>query len=474
MSDSSNRPLPSLDADVLVVGFGKAGKTLAATLGRLGRRVVMVEQSAGMYGGTCINIGCVPTKALVHAANERHDGVGDDEWFAAATGSMRELTDLLRGRNFAMLDAIEHVTVITGRARFVGPRTVEVSAGADRLRIAAEHVVVNTGAVPVMPDVPGLRESARVVTSTELLAATERPRRLVVLGGGFLGLEFAQMFRAFGSEVTVLESADRLLPHEDDDVALALADVLAGDGVTVVTGARATSVADLADGARVAYAVGDDEHAVDADAVLVATGRRPATDDLGLEAAGIEVTDRGAIRVDEFLRTSAPNVFAVGDVNGGPQFTYISLDDHRIVLDRLTGDGTRSTLDRVAIPTTAFVTPPLSRVGLTERAAEAAGHRVVVAAKPVAQIAAMPRARIVGDPRGLVKFVVDADTGLVLGATLFCVDSQEAINTVALAMRHRIPAAVLRDGVYTHPSATEAFNEVLAGVALPRGTSGAA
>jgi pyruvate/2-oxoglutarate dehydrogenase complex dihydrolipoamide dehydrogenase (E3) component len=198
--------------------------------------------------------------------------------------------------------------------------------------------------------------------------------------------------------------------------------------------------------------------------VLAATGRAPVTDGLDLEKAGIRTTPRGAIEVDEYLRTSQPHVFALGDVNGGPQFTYISLDDSRIVLDQLTGEGKRTTTDRVAVPATLFMTPPLATIGMTEKQARAAGHRITVARQNVADIVAMPRAYIVEETRGLMKFVIDADTDQILGAALLSVDAQELINTVALAMRHGITASELRDSIYTHPSSTEAFNDVIGAV----------
>jgi pyruvate/2-oxoglutarate dehydrogenase complex dihydrolipoamide dehydrogenase (E3) component len=201
--------------------------------------------------------------------------------------------------------------------------------------------------------------------------------------------------------------------------------------------------------------------------VLFATGRRPATADLGLDRAGIRTDDRGCIVVDEHLRTSVPGVFAIGDVNGGPQFTYISLDDYRIVLDQLTGAGTRATTDRVAVPSTTFLTPPLARIGINETRARALGLRILIGTKHVNDIAAMPRAKIVGETHGLIKVIVDAETDQILGATLFCVDAQEVINTVALAMRTRTTATQLRDAIWTHPSTTEGFNEVLAGLRPP-------
>ncbi|GAB1340722.1 reactive chlorine resistance oxidoreductase RclA [Streptomyces sp. E-15] len=456
--------MESLHVDLLVIGFGKGGKTLAARMGAAGRRVALVEQSAQMYGGTCINIGCVPTKALIHHAQSRRPGEPAQDSLLAAVSATTTLTDALRDRNFAMLDDIDSVTVLTGRARFLDEKSIEVSAGSDRLVVTAPVIVVNTGAEPVLPDIPGLRSSAYLRTSTDLIRAEGLPERLVVVGGGYLGLEFAGMYARFGSRVTVLEAGPRLLPREDADVAEATVGTLRDEGVTFVTDAEVVEVTDEDGHAAVRYRAAGEEHVLDTEAVLVATGRRPATAGLDLEAAGVRTTERGAIEVDEHLRSSRPHIFAVGDVNGGPQFTYISLDDSRIVADQLLGSGARTTADREAVPYTLFTTPPLSRVGLTEREARERGHDVRVASKPVAQIAAMPRAKIVGETRGLMKFVIDAATDRILGAALLSVDSQELVNTVALAMRHGVTASELRDTIYTHPSSTEAFNEVLGAV----------
>ena len=456
-----------LHVDVLVIGFGKGGKTLAATMGRKGQRVALVEQSDQMYGGTCINVGCVPTKALVHQAGARRPGDSAQEWYRQAIGGVNELTTLLRGNNFRNLDVIDTVTVITGRAVFLDPKTVEVSAGSDRLTITASTIVINTGSEPVVPDISGLRSSHFVATSTDLIHTADLPRRLVVLGGGYLGIEFAAMYRQFGAEVTVLESSPRILRHQDDDVAAVATDILRDQGINLLTGVEVTHVGDSKEHTILGYHKDGYRAKLDADAVLVAAGRAPATRGLGLEAARVQTNSRGAIRVDEHLRTSQPHIYALGDVNGGPQFTYISLDDARIVADQLLGSGTRSTADRRAVPHTLFMTPPLSTVGFTERQAREAGHRVKVAAKPISQIAAMPRARIVEDTRGLMKFVIDANTDEILGAALLSIDSQELINTVALAIRHQVTASELRDAIYTHPSSTEGFNEVLATASAP-------
>lgn len=447
----------TLSVDVLVIGWGKGGKTLAAALAGSGQKVSMVEQFETMHGGTCINIGCVPTKTLVHDAQERREDDDAAAYWARAVERRDTLIGTLRDVNHHMLADLDTVTLVDGRARFVAERTVEVAGGEDRLRITAPTVVVNTGAVPVRPDLPGI-DSPQVHDSTSIQHADPFPRRLAVIGAGPIGLEFASMFAGFGAEVTVLNRSAQLLTGEEPEVVDALGSVLEGDGITVLHEASAQAVEE---GPVVVASVGGQERRLEVDAVLVATGRRPATDGLWLETAGIDVDGRGAIVVDEHLRTSAHGVFAIGDVHGGAQQTYLSLDDHRIVLSQLTGDGSRSTSDRVAVPTTTFVTPPLSAVGLTEAEAREAGHEVLVAVQEVATIKAMPRPKTLGDPRGIVKLVVDAATDELLGARLFHVDSQEVINLLALALRTGTTATQLRDGIWTHPSSTEALNETL-------------
>jgi pyruvate/2-oxoglutarate dehydrogenase complex dihydrolipoamide dehydrogenase (E3) component len=450
----------SITADVLVVGFGKGGKTAAHALTAAGRRVVLVEESEHMYGGTCPNVGCVPTKMLVHYSNARRLEDDAQEFFANSVEGVRALTAAFRAGNFESLDAQDGASVITGRARFVDAHTVAVGEGDDRILVSAPTILVNTGSEPVVPAIPGLATSTHLVTSTDLIEKDRLPERLVIVGGGYLGLEFADIYQHFGAQVTVLEAAGRLLPREDDDVAQAVTDILAGDGVRIVTGAGVVEVRDDGATSTVVYEKDGQTLRVEGEAVLAATGRRPATANLELEAAGIRVTPRGAIEVDEHLRTSQPHIFALGDVNGGPQFTYVSLDDARIVLDQLLGEGRRSTTDRVAVPNTLFMTPPLATAGLTEKEARAQGRNIRVSRENVADIIAMPRAYTVEETRGLMKFIVDADTDLILGAALLSIDAQEIINTVTLAMRHGITATELRNSIYTHPSSTEALNEV--------------
>lgn len=451
-----------LDADLVVIGYGKGGKTLAATLARQGWSAVMVERSPMMYGGTCINTGCVPTKAMIARSEHLAPGAHPQHYRDAVAATAR-LTSTLRTANFAMLDTLDTATVLTGEAVFRDANTIEVHT-ADRgtVTVTGRYIVVGTGSHAVIPDIPGLRDAATIATSTEMLVRDTLPERLVVLGGGYIGMEFAAMYAAYGSHVTVLERHTDILGQEDPEVAACAREVMEAAGVRIVTSAVIDRVDDAGDGtSTVAFHTEAGPETLAADTVLVALGRTPATEALALDRAGVEVTAHGAISVDEHLRTSQPHIFAVGDVNGGPQFTYVSLDDHRIVLDQLTGSGARSTTDRRAVPYTLFLTPPLSRVGLTERAAVDAGHSVKTAAMRVADMATVPRARIVEETAGMMKVVVDAHTDEILGAALLSYDSHEVINTVALAMRHGITASQLRDEIYTHPSMTEAFNQLL-------------
>ncbi|MDF1603211.1 FAD-dependent oxidoreductase [Nocardioides sp. YIM 152315] len=449
-----------MSADVLIVGFGKGGKTVAHAAADAGHRVIMIEQSADMYGGTCPNVGCVPTKMLVHFSGNKRASDDAQDYFENSIESVRKLTSAFRAGNYEGLDSKETATVVTGRAVFMDPHTVRVGEGAEAVDLTAPTILVNTGSEPVIPPIPGLKSSSHLVSSTELTRTNALPERLIVLGGGYLGLEFASMYQNFGTEVTVIEVNERLLQGEDEDVAASVTHTLVGEGVQVITGARITEVHDKGAVSAVTYVKDGETRTVEGSALLPATGRRAVTADLRLDAAGVQTTTTGAIEVDEYLRTSQHHIFALGDVNGGPQFTYVALDDARIVIDQLFGDGKRTTTDRVAVPRTLFVSPPLATVGLSESEARARGFAVTVAREKVADIIAMPRAYAVEETRGLMKFIVDADSDLILGAALHSVDSQEIVNTVALAIRHNVTATELRNAIYTHPSSTEAMNEV--------------
>lgn len=450
----------TLELDVLVIGWGKAGKTLAGKLSAT-KKVALVEQSNTMYGGTCINIACVPTKTLITSASKRGDA-DPTTYFEKSVAHRDALISKMRAKNYSMLDG--KAMLIDGRARFIGPHEVVVEPAAagenvpeESLTITAPTIIINTGATPRIPDIPGV-DLPHVYTSTTIQHADPFPGELTVIGGGFIGLEFATMMNDFGSKVTVLDSSGTLLPRLDRDVADKVKETMEAQGITFVSGVKVDAISETDSGALL-VSTGDGNFT--SNAVLLATGRVPATENLGLDSAGIETDERGYVVVDDHLRTNVEGVYAVGDVNGGPQFTYISFDDHRIVLDDLIGNGTRVCSDRVAVPTATFIRPALSTVGMTEAEARETGRNIVVKKANIADIAVMPRPKIVGSPEGMAKFILDADTDEILGAILYCVDSQELINTVALAMRMKAPASMLRDGIWTHPASTEVFNGVL-------------
>lgn len=451
--------------DLAVIGWGKAGKSLAADMAAAGKRVVLIERSSSMYGGTCINIGCVPTKDLLVSAEKRRHSDNPSGYFASAVAERDALISALRAANYRMLEG--KVTLIDGHASLVDEHTIRVEAveskgseSTEAIELTADTIVINTGTVSRKLDIPGI-DNPGVYDSTSIQHAQPFPARLGIIGAGFIGLEFATMFAEFGSEVTVIDPGSVFVPRLDRDVAESLHSTLSSQGVTVHLGQQATQIERIDSFLRI-HTEGDP---LDVDAVLVAVGRVPATDNLGLDKAGVETNDRGFITVDDQLRTSVPHIFAVGDVNGGPQFTYVSYDDYRIVKDALTGEGTRRRSDREAMPWTTFTQPPLSVVGMSESDALSAGIAIETVTVPIAQIPVMPRPKILGNTAGVMKFVVDASTQKVLGAALHCVDSQELINMVALLMRLGGTVADLRDGMWTHPSSTEAFNGVLRALA---------
>ena len=430
----------------IIIGFGKAGKTLAATLAKTGWRVAIIEQSNTMYGGTCINIGCIPTKTLVHDAELQHD-------FAAAMQRKASVVSFLRDKNFHNLADLENVDVIEGRAEFIDNHTVRVVQPTGEIELSGEKIFINTGAQATMPNVAGLMTTPGVFDSTGLLNLTQRPERLGILGGGYIGVEFASMFANFGSKVTIYEAAPLFLAREDRDIADAIANILRDKGVEIILNARVQAVSSH-DGA---VQVQMPEGVQTVDALLVASGRKPATENLQLQNAGVDVNERGAIVVNKYLRTSADNIWAMGDVTGGLQFTYISLDDFRIVRDNLLGEGLRNTGDRQNVPYSVFMTPPLSRVGMTEEQARASGAAVQVVTLPVA---AIPRARVMNDTRGVLKAVVNRETKQILGVSLLCVDSHEMINIIKTVMDAGLPYTTLRDQIFTHPSMSESLNDL--------------
>ena len=290
-----------------------------------------------------------------------------------------------------------------------------------------------------------------------MMELDELPEKLVIIGGGYIGLEFASYYANFGSSVAVVQDGDAFIPREDAEIAARVLQHTNDRGIHILMGAKVQRIEDGAAGANVVVQTTDGEKRLAANAILIATGRRPNIKGLNLAAAGVAVTERGAVAVDEHLRTNVPHIWAMGDVAGGLQFTYISLDDFRIVKDQLAGSGTRTTANRGAVPYSVFLDPPLSRVGMTEAQAEAAGFDVRILRL---EVAAIPKAQVYKKPAGILKAVVDAKTDTILGAHFFCPESQEMINLMKMAIDHGITAAALSSAIYTHPTMTEALNDL--------------
>lgn len=451
--------------DAVIIGFGKGGKTLAGALAAAGKKVALAEKSKEMYGGTCINVGCIPSKSLKNGAEQsaRLGGEFPEKAarYAAAVAERGRVTSMLRGKNYHKLADLPNVDILDGEASFTGKNTVAVKTENGVSELSAPLIFLNTGSRPRLPEIPGAAESRYVFTSESLMSLTALPRRLVIVGGGYIGMEFASMYANFGSEVTVIQDGAVFLPREDSDIAAAVLGRLRTMGVRVLFSASAEKIADGDGLASVTVRTAEGEEILQAEAVLLAAGRVPNTDGLNLAAAGIETTPRGAVKTDEHLRTSNPAVYAMGDVAGGLQFTYISLDDFRIVKSAVLGDGSRTTQNRGAVPYSVFLDPPFSRVGLSEQEALKQGFRVKTAKLPAA---AIPKAQVLRETEGLLKAVVDADTGRILGAHLFCAESHEVINLVKLAMDAGLPFSALRDAIYTHPTMAEGLNDLFGAV----------
>lgn len=438
----------------IVIGFGKGGKTLAKNLAAKGESVLVVEKSKKMYGGTCINIACLPSKNLIINAQR---GIK----FEDAVKEKDEMTTVLRNKNYHMVADEETATVLDGTAKFIDNHTIEIVLDSgEKTKIKGERIFINTGATPIIPQVKGLKESKYILDSTAAMDQNSLPNELVILGAGYIGMEFASMFARYGAKVTVLDTNEKFLKREDDDISEMLFNDLSQDGIEFKLGVKVVEVKDLSDKVEIIYEINGKKQTVKADKLLVATGRKPVTEGLGLENTDIELDERGAIKVDDYLRTTAENVWAIGDVKGGPQFTYISLDDFRIIFDQLYGKGKRKVSDRNLVPYSVFITPALSRVGLNE--VEAKNSKIEYKLFKLAATS-IPKAKVIGNTRGMYKILVDPDTEEILGATIYGEESYEVINLIALAMKAKLPYTMLRDQIYTHPTMSEALNDVLKG-----------
>jgi pyruvate/2-oxoglutarate dehydrogenase complex dihydrolipoamide dehydrogenase (E3) component len=453
--------------DAIVIGAGQGGVPLAKALAQAGSRTALVEREH--VGGTCYNEGCTPTKTMVASAKVAYFDRRSADYgvkngpvtvdMLAVRQRKRDIVNDFRNGGERRIQNTEGLDLLKGEARFIGPEELQVRlSGDDEVRLTAEKIFINVGARPANPPVEGL-DSVPTLNSTTIMELDALPEHLLVMGGGYVGLEFAQMFRRFGSEVTMVERGKQLLGREDADVAEAVAEILRQDGVEVLLQTQAQRAEQTEDGTiRLTIRTPEGESTLEGSHLLVAAGRPPNTDKLNLEAAGVETDKRGFIKVNERLETNVPGIWALGDVKGGPAFTHISYDDFRIVRTNLLEGGNATINDRM-VPYTVFIDPQLGRVGLSEEEAREQGRNVRVAKMPMSHVA---RALEVDEPRGVMKAVVDAETHQILGCAVLGIEGGEIAAMIQIAMMGGVPYTVLRDAIFAHPTLAESLNNLFA------------
>jgi pyruvate/2-oxoglutarate dehydrogenase complex dihydrolipoamide dehydrogenase (E3) component len=445
--------------DAIIIGAGQAGPSLARRLAASGNHVAIVERAR--FGGTCVNTGCTPTKALVASAYAAHLARRAGDYGVAIAGPItvdmkrvkarkEQIVAASRNGVEASLRRTERITVVQGHAQFVSNN--EIAVAGEMLR--APRIFLNVGARPAIPSIPGL-DSVAYLTSSTILDLDVVPDHLVVIGGSYVGLEFAQIYRRFGSAVTVIEAAPRLIPREDPEISDAVREILEAEGIDIRLNAKTTRVAA---GIRVNVDGTAGSTTIDASHLLLAVGRHPNTDDLGLPQTDVSVDARGYIEIDDMLRTRAPGIWAMGECNGHGAFTHTAYNDFEIVADNLLSGGRRSIRDRITAYA-LFTDPPLGRVGRTEHEALAAGHKVLVGSLPMANVS---RAYEKGETLGLMKLIVDGDTKEILGAAILGVGGDEVVHSILDLMYAKAPYTILQQTVHIHPTVAE-FTPVLLG-----------
>jgi pyruvate/2-oxoglutarate dehydrogenase complex dihydrolipoamide dehydrogenase (E3) component len=455
--------------DAVVIGAGQGGSPLAGALAGAGHKTAIIEREH--VGGTCINEGCTPTKTMVASARVAYlDRRSAD--YGVQTGPVnvdmvevrqrkRNIVETFRGGSEQRLEDAENLDLIRGEARFTGPKELEVRLdGGKTAQLTAENIFINVGARPGGVPVEGL-DAVPTLDSTTVMELDEVPEHLLVLGGGYVGLEFAQMFRRFGSEVTVVQRGPQLLSREDADVAEAVAEILRQDGVEVLLETEAQSVRqDESGGIQLTVNGPDGEDTLSGSHLLVAAGRPPNTDLLNLEAAGVEMDKRGFVKVNERLETNVPGVYALGDVKGGPAFTHVSYNDYQVIEANLLNGGDATIAGRL-VPYTVFMDPQLGRVGLSEAEAREQGRDFRVASMPMGHVA---RALEMDESRGMMKAVVDGGTGEILGCAILGIEGGEIMAMIQIAIMGKLPYTALRDGMFAHPTLAESLNSLFATV----------
>ncbi len=451
--------------DAILIGAGQANNPLSTTLAQAGWKVALIE--AKHVGGTCVNEGCTPTKTMVASARAAHVARRSSDYgvhtgpvtvdMARVRERKRNVVERFRSGSRRRVEDAAGVELLMGQARFVGPKTVAVDPNdGDTRQLTADKIFINTGQRPRRPDISGL-DGVPYRDSTSIMKLDTVPGHLIVVGGGYVGVEFGQMFRRFGAAVTIVQRSEQLLTHEDRDIAEEITQILREDGLEILLNTDTQSVAqDAASQIRLTVEAPEGERIICGSHLLIATGRVPNTEQLNLAAARVETSSRGYIKVNERLETNAPGIYALGDVKGGPAFTHIAYDDFRIIRANLLEGGDATTEGRL-IPYTVFIDPQLGGVGLTERQARDQGRNVRIAKLPMSHVA---RAIETDETRGLIKVIVDADTDQILGAAILGREGGEVMGVLQTAMMGELPYTALRDTAFAHPTLTESLNNL--------------
>ncbi len=450
--------------DALIIGSGQGGTPLAKKLAKKGWKTALVEKS--YIGGTCVNVGCTPTKTMIASAKTLYTvskaadfGVHINDYnidINKVLSRKNEVVESFRNGSQAGLEKTENLELIFGSASFVGEKRVKVllNDGGEE-QITADKIFIDTGSHPTIPAIEGLNE-AGYFTSATLMKLQQVPEHLLVIGGGYIGLEFGQMYRRFGSRVTILEHNDRLLPKEDEDISKEVLKFLEAEEIEVLTKTEVIAVEKENGSIAANIKIDEAERTLQCSHILVSAGRTPNTKDLNLEATGVALNERGQIIVNEKLETSAKDIYAIGDVNGGPEFTHIAYNDYIILYNNLLNGKNESTKNRM-VPYTMFTDPQLGRIGITEQEAIKKGLNIKVATLPMSHVA---RAIETGDTRGVMKAIVDADSGKILGAAVLGQEGGEVMSVLQMAMVGGISYQEIADMVFAHPLYAESLNNL--------------
>ena len=455
--------------DAVVIGSGQGGTPLSLALAKAGWKTAIVERDH--IGGTCINVGCTPTKTMVASARVAYLSKRSAEYgvecgqvtvnMSTVRRRKQEIVESFRDGSLKNIEKTEGLELLKGEARFIGLKSLEVvvNEGGPR-QLSAERIFINTGARPAKPTIPGL-DTIPTLDSSSIMELETLPEHLLVMGGGYIGVEFGQMFRRFGSRVTIVQRGAHLLSREDPDVADEVAKILREDQIEILLNSRVLRVKGDNTSVSMTVKTGQSEVLLEGSQLLVAVGRQPNTDQLNLQATGVETDERGFIKVSDRLETNVAGIYALGDVKGGPAFTHISYDDFRIIRKNLLEGGNATTKGRL-VPYTVFIDPQLGRVGISEREARRRGLNTRVAKLPMSRVA---RAIELSETRGFIKAVVDVETKQILGCAILGIEGGELMAMFEIAIMAQLPYTTLKEAIFAHPTLAESFNNLFMAMA---------